>query len=106
MTAKAFLINQPATVVSEALEGFVAATPHLSLLDGFPQVNGQALLPAPCAAVQVGGVEPAAGRAWPGRCEFLPSGAWVCHRCATAARVCYMNLRLLLAGQGGCGHQT
>ncbi|EFN51059.1 hypothetical protein CHLNCDRAFT_28367 [Chlorella variabilis] len=38
MAAKA-LINEPSQVVTEALEGLVAATPHLALLEGFPSVS-------------------------------------------------------------------
>lgn len=41
MAAKA-LINEPSQVVTEALEGLVAATPHLALLEGFPSVSSGA----------------------------------------------------------------
>lgn len=50
------LINSPATLVAESLQGLVAATPHLLLMEGFPQVRASvhALEPLPYSILKRG----------------------------------------------------
>ena len=105
--ARKALINSPETVVCEAIEGLVSATPHLARLDGFPSVSTSCRANSPQLVDTGHSSQQGRSDRWAACSEVSPPAAWASTPAPASqsahSLVCY---GLLSADQSCCGHHS
>jgi hypothetical protein len=108
--ARKALINSPDTVVCEAIEGLVSATPHLARLDGFPAVSTPCCASAPQLVGTVHSKSSTSSEV-DGHLKVrplvaAPAGAVAAQPASRPSIQCFVCYALLSADQSCCGHNS